>query len=107
MGLICASVPALRPLFKKLVGSGLHSSNNGYEMEKNSGSAGFSGKMPSPNVSNICASNSYSTRIFSKGAPKGAVLSSGNESEEQIVPSAVDHGKVEKNIEYTVEYSRG
>jgi hypothetical protein len=85
MGLICATVPVLRPLFAGVFSG---SSAGQYELENNS----------NPVRTGEGSTPGHSTRIFASRHSK--TMGSSNESEEHIVP-----GKVVKEVEYRVDYS--
>ncbi|KAA8907975.1 hypothetical protein FN846DRAFT_946201 [Sphaerosporella brunnea] len=93
MGLICATAPVLRPLFKGVFSGS--SRDNGYELEGSSKgkSEGGAGSQPG-----------YTTKIFASRSKQSKTLTSSNESEEHIVPSP-GQGQVVKNVEYRVDYS--
>jgi hypothetical protein len=92
MGLICATAPVLRPLFKGTFSGS--TGDNGYELENSS--------KRTAQGANSQGGGGYSTRIFASKGVK--TMSTSNESEEHIVPSP-GKGQVVKNVEYRVDYS--
>jgi hypothetical protein len=94
MGLICATAPVLRPLFKGTFSGS--SADNGYELENSSKGTGNSQGVNSQG-------GGYSTRIFASKGSK--TMASSNESEEHIVPLP-GKGQVVKNVEYRVDYTK-